>query len=403
MSEIKPVVKEKDSIDANQVKLLRGKKAKINRAAAAFSALLLAGSLMACEGNTDLSSAEVKDDAGTSQPEAGQLYDAGVPSLDVGHKDAGPVDAGADAAVVADGGQQDAGHQCISTTTANVLLKLSVAGNQVFVKMGDKVQIGDKEYTATLSSNNGDLLLRDENGDVTVIARGKAEVVNGYGVKLMDQSVDEIYYTSRVLLNAVSGEETSTMILSEDGTAKFKVGEFDVELTSKGVESWDEEGDILVADLKVVTPDYTLTKEGVRIGKDGYSVTTESGELVLDPIEFGDELYQDPNAPKDLCAKTTVAIGILVDDSSNDHGESSIVKVSKNITLKLGKAFIGSSNGNTMVEVEINVAGKEPEQGLYHSGQMWQLVDGTRIHTVTIGKIDFETVSTEDKDGGSDQ
>ncbi|MEM4332214.1 MAG: hypothetical protein QW500_02955 [Candidatus Micrarchaeia archaeon] len=358
---------------------------------AAVGLMMLGTSVLhgGCEGETDLSNWQVQEDTGqVQQVDAGTVRDHGLPGIDASYEDATVSQDASDTSLDA---VQDTGPVCKSPNESRVLLKLSIGGTQEVVEAGSKVKIGNKEYTTSLSANSGDLILTSDTGDVIVIPRGKSEVVNGTGVKLVDQATDKLYFTSRALVSVSAGGDKKRAILGESGTYNLEVGQFKVELKSKGIEPWDVEGNVLVADLKIVAPEYTITKEDVRIGKNGYTVKIGSEELAIVPVEFGNDLYQSAGAPSDLCTRTAVKITMQVDGRQVVVGENSKQGVDKDIVVELGTAFIGSAP-NTSVYVTVTVNGNKAEEGVYSVGHAFNVISANgKAHEVKIADIDFVT------------
>ncbi|MCX8200458.1 MAG: hypothetical protein N3G76_03230, partial [Candidatus Micrarchaeota archaeon] len=309
--EIKPAEPAKGEVKINAEHAKKRKASIFKKAKIAVAGLMLSAATMVhgCEGEMDLSPyARTPEDAVEVCADAGVVRDGGIPGFDVPYEDAKDSGAALDS-----GTTKDTGPSCTSPNDSRVLLKLSIGGEQQVVEEGSKVKIGNKEYSVSLSANTGDLVLTSDTGEVVVVPRGKSGVVNGTGVKLVDQAADKLYFTSRALVSVSAGSDSSRAILGEKGTAVLNVGEFGVKLTSKGIEPWDNEGSVLVADLEITTPEYTITKEGVRIGKEGYKVVIGAEELSIAPVEFGNDLYQSANAPASLCTKTEVKITLVAD------------------------------------------------------------------------------------------
>lgn len=371
------------------------KKMKEKMKIIACSAMLSIG-VAACEGYTDLSEYRVTDDPAHVQVDTGASPDAGY--NDAGHKDAGHLDGGA-----VDSGQlTDAGSECLPNTATKILLELLIGSEKVLVNAGEKVKIGDEEYMVNVSENTGDLILTDKENKTTIVQKGTNARVNGKMVSLEDMAVGKAYYESRALLNVVFNGALYTEIVGENNVLNFENGNCKTKLIVNSIESWDNKGNVLTAAFEVTGPDFTLTQENVEIGNGGYAISKGNCDLTLKPTEFGIDLYPARDAPSNLCATTYVNINVKVDNTGKNYKEGGIVKVSDNIKIELVKAFIGSDESTTFVEIIVK-NGSNEERMLVRPGRQLFLKDGSYISTVTFGRVDFKTVPAEGKDGGTGQ
>ncbi len=297
-----------------------------------------------CSGETDISRYERIGGSG----DIVATYDA---------QDAGAVQ---DVSTGQDGSTvQDGGKQCIPNTAARVMLSISVGDDKKVIEKGDAIEINGKTFEVNVDDNNGELVLIGPGNEIYVSKNGEVNV-GGSVVKKLDQSTDLLAYDSRVLVKVTSGGNFVFAILGHDDEAVLSLDSMSVKLASHEMQSWNNAGDSVNVDVKVVMDSNTAELSGAELSKSNPAKVTIDDESVgIEAVEFLNEVF--PKKDVEACSQTKVVLSAAVDGHPEevvDYEEGNKIVLSvdneKVAEVAITKVFPGVSGETKKGEVEIS-------------------------------------------------